>query len=341
MKKYFLIVLILIDTYYNVSGSTLFDSSFNKKKIKSGIHTIITDPNKISYGWLKSPYWKNPVVALSNRGRKTRTIGVAAINITMYASAFAGLYTFWYSDYPQSSFHYYNDNAENLQVDKVSHAFGAYIEGRMSIEMWRWGGVSNRKAVLIGGLSGLAYEAVIETFDGFSKEWGWSWGDIGANVFGTTLLLSQELGWHEQRICMKYSTHINDYHEYSPDLRARADKLFGTAFFNRLLEDYNAQTYWLSFNLKSFAKNSNLPAWLNVSVGYGADGMFGSLFNFPEAGQLQRNRQWYLAPDIDFTRIKTKSKVIKYALVALNCLKFPTPSLELSKGNLQWNLITF
>ena len=341
MKKYFLILCLLTNTYYNVFGSILLDTSFHNNILKQNFSKIETDTNKISYGWLKSPYWKKPVIQLSNKGRRGRTIGVAATNITLYASAFAGLYTFWYSNYPQSSFHYYNDNAENLQVDKVSHSFGAYIEGRMSIEMWRWAGVSNRKAVLIGGLSGLAYEAVIETFDGFSKEWGWSWGDIGANFAGTTLLLSQELGWHEQRICLKYATHINNYNQYSIELRNRADNLFGTPFFNRLLEDYNTQTYWLSFNLKSFAKNSNLPSWLNLSVGYGADGMFGSLNNYPEARKIERYRKWYLAPDIDLTRIKTKSKVIKYALVALNCLKFPTPSLELSKGNLHWNWLTF
>ncbi len=341
MKKYFLILLILTNTYYNVFGATLLDTSTINKSNKLYISSIETDTNKISYGWLKSPYWKNPVIQLSIHGKKNRTIGVAATNITLYASAFAGLYTFWYRDYPQSSFHFYNDNAENLQVDKVSHAFGAYIEGRMSIEMWRWAGVSNRKAVLIGGLSGLAYEGIIETFDGFSKEWGWSWGDIGANFVGTSLLLSQELSWHEQRICMKYATHINSYNQYSKDLRDRADKLFCTAFFNRLLEDYNTQTYWLSFNLKSFAKNSILPSWLNVGIGYGADGMFGSLFNYPEAHNIERYRKWYIAPDIDFTRIKTKNKVLKYALTTLNCLKFPTPSLELSKGNLHWNWLTF
>ena len=116
------------------------------------------------------------------------------------------------------------------------------------------------------------------------------------------------------------------------------------------MKDYNAQTYWLSFNLKSFFKKSNLPDWLSVAVGYGAQDMYGArwdgildqngLLAFPE-DHFQRYRQWYLAPDIDLTKIKTKSKFLKTALFVLNTFKFPTPSLELSRGSLTWNWFHF
>ena len=46
-----------------------------------------------------------------------------------------------------------------------------------------------------------------------------------------------------------------------------------------MLKDYNGQTYWLSANLKSFFPGSNIPPWLNVAIGYGADGMFGGFEN--------------------------------------------------------------
>jgi hypothetical protein len=42
------------------------------------------------------------------------------------------------------------------------------------------------------------------------------------------------------------------------------------------LKDYNGQTYWASANFKSFFPKSNLPPWLGVSVGYGAEGLFGA-----------------------------------------------------------------
>ena len=56
---------------------------------------------------------------------------------------------------------------------------------------------------------------------------------------------------------------------------------------------------------------------------------------------IKKSRQWYLAPDIDLTKIKTKHKSIKTILFILNSLKFPTPALELSNGKLKFNWIQF
>jgi hypothetical protein len=101
--------------------------------------------------------------------------------------------------------------------------------------------------------------------------------------------------------------------------------------------------------MKSFFKQSNLPSWLNIAVGYGAEGMYGGVFNVWEdkngiihsRRDIPRYRQFYLSPDIDLTRIKTKSKPLKVALFVLNSFKFPAPSLELSHGKIQGHWIHF
>jgi hypothetical protein len=101
------------------------------------------------------------------------------------------------------------------------------------------------------------------------------------------------------------------------------DNLFGSTLPELLLKDYNAQTYWLSFNLHSFLPQSKLPKWLNVSVGYGAQGLLGGYENVAydnngnvvfDRRDIPRYRQWYLAPDVDLTKIKTKSKFIRTSL---------------------------
>ncbi len=268
--------------------------------------------------------------------------------IAGYSANFASLYYFWYKDYPLGDFHFFNDNEEYLQVDKVSHMFGAYTGGKMSMQMWKWAGVSKKKYVWLGGMTGLAYLSIIEIMDGVSPKWGFSWGDYAANVAGTALLVGQELAWDEQRIHIKYSTH---YQTYSPpDYERFAQNVLGKDKLNRMFKDYNPQTYWLSCNIKSFIKKSNVPAWLNIAFGYGAENIVGARnSNFIDANGywtsaediLPRYRQWYLAPDIDLTRIKTKSKFLKTALFVLNSFKFPTPSLELSQGSLKWNWIHF
>jgi uncharacterized protein YfiM (DUF2279 family) len=280
---------------------------------------------------------------------KKRVKLVAAANIIGYGATTIGLYSDWYKNYPQSNFHFFNDNDEWKQVDKVGHAYSAYIEGYGSMEMWRWAGMSRRKSAWIGGLSALAYQSIIETMDGFSAEWGWSWGDMGSNFFGIGLLIGQELRWNEQRLKFKFSFHKKDY--TSPDLNMRANTLYGNGFSQQFIKDYNGQTYWLSANLKSFMPTTNLPSWLGVAFGYGADGMFGALSNVARdnAGNITFNRsdiaryrQYYISPDIDLTKIKTKSKFLKLALGALNAFKFPAPSLEYnSKGKFAFHLIHF
>lgn len=278
---------------------------------------------------------------------KKRIQLLAAGNVIAYTGSMTALYQIWYKDYPQTHFHFFNDNSEWLQVDKAGHAYSAYVASRASMEMWRWAGMKRKQRIWIGGMSGAVYQTVIETLDGFSAEWGWSWGDFAANVFGSGLLVSQELAWDEQRISFKFSTHYKGYP--TGELRDRADQLFGKTFGERIFKDYNANTLWLSANLKSFFKQSGLPRWLNIAVGYGAEGMYGGETNswkdkngIPHTRfDIPRYRQFYLAPDIDLTRIKTRSKALKIGLFVLNSFKFPAPSLEFSQGKLKGNWIQF
>ncbi len=309
---------------------------------------VLTEDTAFQLGTATSITPNASLNSLNYSYNKKRVKMVTAANVIGYGATMAGLYSAWYSKYPQSKFHFFNDNREWLQVDKVGHMFSAYIESYGSMEMWRWTGISRKKQIWIGGLSGVAYQTVIETLDGFSTEWGWSWGDFAANVAGSGLLISQELAWNEQRVRIKFSFHKKDYG--SPDLINRANTIYGKSESERFLKDYNGQTYWLSANLKSFLPKTNMPPWLNVAFGYGAEGMFGAEENVgrDKSGQvifdrqdIKRYRQWYIAPDIDFTRIRTKSKLLKVTFGVLNAFKFPTPSLELSNGKMNVNFIHF
>ena len=307
--------------------------------------SVALKPNLDSIGILL--HEKHPSHNIIQKTNKKRIRLLAAGNIIAYTGSMTALYQIWYKDYPQTHFHFFNDNREWLQTDKVGHAYSAYVASRASMEMWRWAGMKRNQRIWIGGMSGAFYQTVIETLDGFSAEWGWSWGDFAANMFGSGMLVSQELLWDEQRISFKFSTHHRSYP--AGELKDRANQLFGSSFGERIFKDYNAQTLWLSANLKSFFKQSDLPPWLNIAVGYGADGMYRGEANTwtdkngfaHNRNDIQRYRQIYLAPDIDLTRIKTKSKPLKVALFILNSFKFPTPSLELSNGRLKGHWLHF
>jgi Predicted periplasmic lipoprotein (DUF2279) len=310
----------------------------------SGQDTITKDPGILVSQQLNAPADEK----LYDGPDKKRIWLVAGINVAAYGVSLILLNNAWYKDYPKTSFHTFNDSKEWLQMDKVGHGWGAYNIARGSAAMWDWAGLPHKKAVWIGGLSSIAYLTTIEFFDAYSAKWGWSWSDIAANTIGAGLFIGQEFLWNEQRIQFKFSFHTIKYDD--PQIEQRADDLFGETWYERMLKDYNAQTYWFSGNIRSFFPKSNWPAWLNIAVGYGADGMFGGFENKweDEAGNeitrydIPRKRQFYLAPDIDFTKIKTKSKFLKTTFNVLNAFKCPAPALMIdSKGNFKAYAIYF
>ena len=157
---------------------------------------------------------------------------------------------------PKESFHFFNDLKEWNQMDKAGHIWTSYQLSRVSASTWKWAGFNEKKSVLLGSLSALTYQSIIEINDGFSTEWGFSWSDMAANVIGTGAFAFQELGWQEQRVQIKFSYNAYDY---PPDQIERRNQLFGESSLERLLKDYNSQTYWASVNLKSVFRQSNLP----------------------------------------------------------------------------------
>jgi VanZ family protein len=245
----------------------------------------------------------------------------------------------WYANYPRGSFQTFNDNKEWNQMDKMGHIWTTFHVARASAATWKWAGQSHKKSVLYGSLSALAYQSVIEIQDGFSTQWGFSWGDVAANITGATVFAAQELTWKEQRIQIKLSYWG---YNYPPELIGRRNQLFGKSFPERLLKDYNSHTFWASANLTSFFPASRLPKWLNIAVGYGSDGLLGGFENkwtdgdpgFPiSRTDIPRIRRFYLSPDIDLTKIKTRSKFLKSVFFVVSTFKIPAPALMLdSKG---------
>ncbi len=252
-----------------------------------------------------------------------------------------GLYQAWYKDYNSGSFHTFNDNSEWLQMDKAGHTLTTFQIGNAGYHACKWSGMTEKKSILIGGTSGFAYMSIIEVMDGFSEGWGFSWADMGCNALGTGLFTTQQYFWKELRVKLKFSFHQSNYWQYRP-------QLLGENLGQQWLKDYNGQSYWLSVNPSSFMKEeTKFPKWLNVAIGYGANGMISGHDDFviiKSDGQVignKRYRRALLSLDVDLSRIKTKSKVLKAIFRTVNFIKVPFPALELSKGKVSGHWLYF
>ena len=271
---------------------------------------------------------------------RKKLIFVTVTGATVYTVSIAGLYSLWYKDYPQSSFHFFNDNQEWLQVDKWAHLTASYYIGRVGYGALRWSGVPEKKAIWYGGMTGLVFLTTIEIMDGFSEQWGFSPGDMVANTLGTSLFIAQQLAWHEQKFVMKYSFHTTPYADYNPE------KL-GSTLLQQMVKDYNGQTYWISANISSLGlQHTRFPKWLNIAAGYGAEGMTGGFSNPDEINGVpvpysERYRQFYIAPDIDLSRIPVKSKTLKLILNTIGFIKIPMPTLEFNKNGVKFHPLYF
>jgi len=269
----------------------------------------------------------------------SRRNAVIISEVSLGTLTLVGLNELWYNDFPRSSFHTIDDSNEWLQMDKFGHVFSSYQLGRVGADVLNWSGESKKNQLIYGATLGFVFLTIVEVFDGYSKEWGFSWTDIAANGVGTGLYIGQELLWKEQRITLKFSFHSTKYAEMRQDV-------LGENFLQEILKDYNGQTYWLSANMHSISKNkdSKIPKWLNLAFGYGADGMLTA--NSDNVDNLFTNqdrfRQFYLSFDVDLTRISTNSHLLKTIFSVLNMIKIPLPTVEFnSKNGVVFHLLYF
>ncbi|MEZ4954488.1 MAG: DUF2279 domain-containing protein [Saprospiraceae bacterium] len=275
----------------------------------------------------------------------------AGAGFGFYAAASYAMWDAWYKDYPLTGFHTFNDLKEWKGMDKAGHFHAAYVQSKYAFKGALWTGMDRRKAMWTGVGVATGIQATIEIMDGFSEEWGFSVGDIAFNTLGASLFAAQEMLWQEQRILMKVSSTQPDYPRspvfsidggHQTTLRQRADELYGSSPSEVFLKDYNAMTIWASFNIKAFTskKNGKFPAWLNAAFGLGASNIYGGFSNQwsnDDGGQFAlseqeypRYYQFYLAPDIDLSRIPSRHKWVKFALGFVNWIKIPSPAMELN-----------
>lgn len=300
--------------------------------------------------------------------RRSILIGATGAYTT---GSFIFLDQLWYKQYATTSFHFYNDNQQWCQMDKFGHAYSTYSSACLVWQMleWagfeasprdaslghftsgamQWAGFTRKQSIIVGQVYGLLYLSSVEVLDGFSKGWGFSWGDELANIGGGLTFSLQQYYWKEQRLRLKFSYHETSYPVYRPEV-------LGKNSAERIIKDYNGQTYWLSANIGSFLKkDTKFPRWLNVSIGYGATGMISGKSNeivnnldhtisfgpvgsqtsqiIQPDGSVQsftRYRRLFLSLDLDLSKIKTRSKALKTVFSIFNCFKFPFPALEWS-----------
>jgi len=256
----------------------------------------------------------------TNDPRITRNaLIVGGSELAVYGGLMVGLNQLWFKDCKWVGMHTVNDNNDWLQVDKLGHATTAYHTCLLGDESMRLTGLNPKWSALYGCAYSLLLMTSIEIMDSGYEGWGFSWGDMVADVGGASLYTVQQLLWNEQRISLKYSFHPTEYAQYNPEE-------LGHNLISQALKDYNGITIWATFNFKELFLNSEskFPEWLTIDLGYGGKGMVAPL----PTSDFNRVRQFYLAPGIDLAKLPVKNRYVKALLRAFSFIKLPMPALE-------------
>lgn len=324
----FCIVNLLHAEDISAVGNT-FSFGSVKLKLKDKRETGYYDLNK------EIPGKNSPLFERSNYSgtpKKIKQYKADPLKLTILGVVGAGVFTgfhiyysnTWWKD-KRDYFKYAADGYYARNMDKASHVYTANVFTVATSVAYEWAGIAPGKALLYGALTSIAYETYIEINDGFAPNWGFDWGDMGANVFGAVYPFLQEE--------IKPLKHVNFKWSFKPSwIKSKT-----SSTQDDLLDDYTNMTFWLSVNPMmvlpgSVTKAKFYPNFLALAVGMSIK----DASHVSGSGKAQV--EWYLSFDWDVNRLPGNSDFMKKLKKILNFYHFPAPAVKISPEGVWYGL---
>jgi hypothetical protein len=221
----------------------------------------------------------------------------------------SGFHTNWTEDWNSS-----------LGADKVGHLYFGYSLANIYKHGFQWAGYSKEKSILYSGILTLSYQTFLEIRDGFSREYGFSWGDFGANLLGSMYPFLQSQYSFLETFNFKIS--------FQPSKRFKNNS-------NRyILDDYESTYHWLSIDIDKFfpVKADNFfTNFINFSIGHSVKGL---------GPNGKREHEFFIGLDWDLEALPGKSPLLIFLKETLNLYHLPAPTIKIYP-NVVWYGIKF
>lgn len=218
----------------------------------------------------------------------------------------------WKGERSDFHFDWEHDWTYSLGADKLGHAYFPYAASRILAQGFEWCGYAPSTSQWMGSGVALTYQIYTEIRDGFSAEWGFSWGDMGANVIGAGLPILQREIPHLRNYTYKIS--------YHPSARFRAGSN------KAIIDDYESSYHWVSFDVAGLMPeqwNISWPRWLNIAVGH-------SVKDLDDRG-AGRHELW-LSIDWNLEGLPGDGWLWRMMKRTLNVYHFPAPAVRIVGG---------
>jgi hypothetical protein len=238
---------------------------------------------------------------------------IAAVHIIQYNS--------WWKD-QRGDFHLYDDPDYKQNFDKFGHAFGGYYTSFFFDEAYSWAGFNKTQSVLLGAASSLLFEFYVEVEDGFARDWGFSQGDMKANMAGTA--------FYVVRNTIPFMKNFNYKWTYIP---SGQDPDIPNQDVNPI-DDYQGQSYWITANIDGLLPRSMkgvVPDWLNLAFGVGGYSLDADTVPGDDPFK-ERKIAYFVGLDYDMEKIIPESNIgiLNFLRRALNYWHFPAPAYRIT-----------
>jgi hypothetical protein len=237
-----------------------------------------------------------------------------------------GMHIYYSQTWWKNRAHYFKFDEDPYyarNVDKLSHVYTANLISTSSSILFGWTGLNQTLSIALGATTAIAYETYIEINDGFSPDWGFDWGDMAGNFIGALYPVAQHFVKPLQTVNIKWS--------FKP---AWLEKKLRN--YPDLLDDYTSMKFWITFNpydLLSKKIQKYYPSFLGLGLGV-------TLQNASHVtGTSNAFRDFYLAFDIDITKLPGNTDFLIALKKILNFYHIPTPGVKFTHGAVWYGLL--
>jgi len=289
---------------------------FEKRKIEENVPFTIDT--------LKLKKAKNKSV-LPGQKTKIHPVRLSLLLGGMF-TGWLGMHIYYSQTWWKNRAHYFKFDEDPYyarNVDKLSHVYTANLISASGSILFRWTGLNPTLSIVLGATTSIAYETYIEVNDGFSPDWGFDWGDMAGNFIGALYPVAQHFVKPLQTVNIKWS--------FKP---AWLEKKLRN--YPDLLDDYTSMKFWLTFNpydLLSKKIQRYYPSFLGIGLGV-------TLQNASHVtGTANAFRDFYLAFDIDITKLPGNTDFLIALKKILNFYHIPTPGVKFTHGAVWYGLL--
>jgi len=243
--------------------------------------------------------------------RPWRLAAVGGSTLTAFVVGHGFLNDLWWKgEKVPFHFNWQQDGEYAIGADKLGHQYMAFATTRVYDAAFRWCGLDSTTAVFAGAGVSVAYQTYIEVRDGFSRDYGFSWGDVIANTTGAALPVVQRFVPALRPLDLQIS--------FSPS------DAFNRGEFGAIIDDYTSTTHWVSVGVFEYLPSTWqewYPPWLNLAVGH-------SVTNLD--GQGGGTHVLYVSLDWNLAAIKGLPTWLREGLQLLHLYHLPAPAVRIT-----------